>query len=222
MPFSAFIFDMDGTLIDNMGFHIKIWSEFVTSLGAPTDEDTFYQRTVGKVNAEILRDLVDPDLSDAEIEQLSARKEELYRQRFAPLMAQQAIPGLNEFLRAVSSAGLPMAVATSAGIENVHFILQGLGIQGFFNALVTAEEVTRGKPDPQIFLIAAAKLGISPEKCLVFEDSPSGLEAAARAGMRAVALSTTFSPERLNGTPGVLRIISNYRSLDPQALLDEL
>lgn len=218
MPFSAYIFDMDGTLIDNMGFHIKIWSEFLGSLGAPTDEETFYRRTVGKVNAEILRDLYRPDLAEAEIEALSARKEALYRERFAPLMQQKAIPGLNAFLARAGALGVPMAVATSAGVENTRFVLEGLGIAPFFRAWVTAEEVTRGKPDPQIFLLAAGKLGVEPQTCLVFEDSPSGLEAAQRAGMRAVGLSTTFPAEKLQGHTGVLRIAPDYRALDPLQL----
>lgn len=220
MPFSAFIFDMDGTLIDNMGFHITIWSEFLASIGAPTDHETFYRRTVGKVNAEILRDLYRPDLTDAEVEQFSAQKEALYRSRFAPILHQQAISGLAPFLASVQAQGISMAVATSAGMENVRFTLDGLGIAPYFQALVTAEEVIRGKPDPEIFLIAAAKLGVPPASCLVFEDSPSGLEAAQRAGMRAVALSTTFPPEQLNGRPGVLRVVPDYRNLTLAELLE--
>ena len=218
MSFSAYIFDMDGTLVDNMGFHVTIWTEFLASLGAPVDRETFYRRTVGKVNAEILRDLYRADLSDAEIEDLSRRKEQLYRQRFAPLIAQKAVPGLREFLQKAHQDGISMAVATSAGLENTRFILEGLSIATYFSALVTSEDVRRGKPDPEIFLIAAQKLGVPPEACLVFEDSPAGLEAAHRAGMRSVALSTTFTPDQLTGRPGVLLVAPDYTAIDLDGL----
>ncbi|GAP08215.1 haloacid dehalogenase superfamily, subfamily IA, variant 3 [Anaerolinea thermolimosa] len=219
MHFSAYIFDMDGTLIDNMGFHGAIWSEFLASLGAPVDRETFFRRTVGKVNAEILRDLYRADLSDAEIEELSRRKEQLYRQRFAPLITQKAVPGVREFLQKAHQRGISMAVATSAGLENTRFILDGLGITAYFSALVTSEDVHRGKPDPEIFLIAAQKLGVPPEACLVFEDSPAGLEAAHRAGMVSVALATTFPAEQLAGRPGVLLVTGDYSAIDLTRLI---
>jgi beta-phosphoglucomutase family hydrolase len=212
MPYQACIFDMDGTLVDNMGFHHVIWSEFLASIGSPTDPETFYRRTVGKVNSEILRDLVRPDLTDAEVAAYSLRKEELYRARFKP--SQAVVPGLVDYLHRLRAAGLPLALATSAGRENVAFVLRELGIEGVFAALVTAEEITRGKPDPEIFLLAAERLGVAPAACLVFEDSPSGLEAAHSAGMRSIALTTTFPAERLRGCPGVLRVVENYLGLE--------
>ncbi len=212
MPYSAYIFDMDGTLVDNMGFHIKIWTEFLASIGAPTDEEYFFQRTVGKINAEILREFVRPDLTDAQVAEYSLGKEQLYRKRFLPLLTE--IPGLSDFLRKVSAAGMPVALATSAGMDNVKFVLEGLGIAPYFCKIVSADEVINGKPDPEIFLKAAGKLGVNPPDCLVFEDSPSGLEAAFRAGMQAVALTTTFPAEKLRGQPAVIRIVPDYTGLE--------
>jgi len=212
MNYSAYIFDMDGTLVNNMGVHIQIWVEFLASIGHPTDTETFYRRTVGKVNAEILREFVRPDLTDAEVAVYSLQKEELYRRRFRPLLKE--IPGLSAFLRQARASGMPMALATSAGMENVRFVLRGLGIEAFFSAVVSADEVVNGKPDPEIFLKAAAKLGVAPGECLVFEDSPSGLEAAHRAGMRAVALTTTFTVDKLEGQPAVIRIVPDYVGLE--------
>jgi beta-phosphoglucomutase len=212
MSYSAYVFDMDGTLVDNMGFHIKIWSEFLASIGSPTSEEIFRSRTVGKINAEILRDLVRPDLTDAEVADLSERKEILYRKRFRPLLKE--VPGLMGFLGRARVAGIPIALATSAGIDNVHFVLDGLNVGAYFNALVTAEEIVRGKPDPEIFFKAAEKLGVRPETCLVFEDSPSGLEAAHRAGMQSIALTTTFPAETLRACPGVLRIVPDYTGME--------
>jgi beta-phosphoglucomutase len=212
MPYSAYIFDMDGTLVNNMGFHIKIWTEFLASIGSPVDEETFFHRTVGKINTEILREFVRADLTDAQVADYSLRKEELYRKRFRPLLIE--IPGLSEFLRKVSAAGMPVALATSAGMDNVVFVLEGLGIAQYFCQVVSADEVINGKPHPEIFLKAAGKLGVSAANCLVFEDSPSGLQAAYRAGMQSVALTTTFPEERLCGEPGIIRIVRDYTGLE--------
>jgi beta-phosphoglucomutase len=172
----------------------------------------FSQRTVGKVNSEILREFVRPDLTDAEIAAYSLRKEKLYRQRFRPQLKE--IPGLSAFLARVHAAGMPVALATSAGSDNVEFVLDGLGIARYFSALVSADEVVNGKPNPEIFLKAAGKLGVNPADCLVFEDSPSGLQAAYRAGMHAVALTTTYTADRLADQPAVIRIVPDYTGLE--------
>lgn len=213
MPFSAFIFDMDGTLLDNMGFHIKTWIEFLASIGVAIDEPTFTRRTVGKVNAEILRELVNPDLTDEEIKAYSLKKEIMYREEFKPHM--KAVPGLELFLKRAWHHGIPLALATSAGRENADFVLEGLSIARYFPVMVCAEDVHHGKPDPEIFLTAASRLGADPATCLVFEDAPYGLEAARRAGMQAVALTTTFPAERLAHLPNVLQVVPDYTSLDP-------
>ncbi len=212
MHYSAYIFDMDGTLVNNMWFHIRIWTEFLASIGSPTDEETFSHRTVGKINSEILRDFVRPDLTDAEVAAYSMRKEEIYRDQFRSQLVE--IPGLSDFLRKVNAAGMPVALATSAGMDNAEFVLDGLGIAQCFTALVTADEIINGKPDPEIFLKAAEKLGVSPSGCLVFEDSPSGLQAAYRAGMQAVALTTTYPAEKLRDQPAIIRIVNDYTGLE--------
>ncbi len=218
MPFSAFIFDMDGTLLDNMGFHIKIWIEFLASIGVFIEEKVFIQRTVGRVNSEILRDLVNPALTDDEVAAYSLRKEIMYRERFKPHM--KAVPGLHDFLERASRLHIPLALATSAGRENADFVLRGLQIEDYFSSIVCAEDIQHGKPDPEIFLTAANRLGVSPEMCLVFEDSPTGLEAADRAGMRAIALTTTFSADKLSHLNGVLQVVPDYNSLAVQRLVD--
>ncbi len=217
MPFTAFIFDMDGTLLDNMGFHIKTWIEFLASIGVNIDEETFTQRTVGKVNTEILRDLVDPHLTDEKLAAYSLRKEIMYRERFTPFM--RAVPGLQPFLAAAWGCHIPIALATSAGRENADYVLNGLAVGKYFSAVVCAEDIRHGKPDPEIFLTAASRLGVSPINCLVFEDSPNGIEAARRAGMRAVALTTTFKKEQLAHLGGVIQVAPDYTDLNPRTLI---
>lgn len=211
MNWKAFIFDMDGTLLDNMAFHIEIWREFLHSLGVQLDEKQFLQRAVGKVNSDILRDFVRPDLTDAEIRTLAMQKEALYRSRYRPLMKE--VPGLTHLLARAKQKGVKVALATSAGVENAHFVLEGLQIQPYFDVLVTGDQVKQGKPHPEIFLKAAERLAVQPAECLVFEDSPLGLEAAHRAGMAGIALSTTYPPEQLISLPGVLAVVPDYTAL---------
>ncbi|BAJ64591.1 HAD family hydrolase [Anaerolinea thermophila] len=211
MNWKAFIFDMDGTLLDNMAFHIEIWREFLHSLGVKLDEKEFLQRAVGRTNADILRDFVNPDLSDEEIRALGKQKEALYRSRFRPLMRE--VPGLTRLLARAKQKGIRIALATSAGVENARFVLEGLDIESYFDVLVTGDQVTQGKPHPEIFLKAAERLSIHPSEGLVFEDSPLGLEAAHRAGMASIALSTTYPPEHLMTLPGVLAVVPDYDTL---------
>ena len=103
------------------------------------------------------------------------------------------MPGLVEFLQQARAAGMRLGVATAANWENVEFVLQGIGLRDAFDTIVTADDITRGKPDPEIFLIAAQRLGVPPERCLVFEDALMGIEAARRAGMDLVALTTSIT-----------------------------
>jgi len=218
MTFKAFLFDMDGTLIDNMAVHMQIWVEFLAGMGVKIGLDQFNKFAAGRTNAEILRELVGPHLSEEEIFRLSDQKEELYRAHFGPLMKPAA--GLVQFLDSAREAGIPMAVASSAGCDNIHFHLEGLGLGGYFTIQIGSEDVQNGKPDPEIFLKAAERLGVAPGDCLVFEDTPAGLEAAYRAGMSAVALTSTYPRERLALLPAVLRIEADFSALNPIDLLE--
>jgi beta-phosphoglucomutase family hydrolase len=220
MKVSAFIFDMDGTMLDNMAIHMQIWYEYLSSVGVELEKAHFYRFAAGRTNAEILRELLSPNLSQSEIEEHSGKKEELYRLRYRPIL--KPVPGLPEFLEAARQLAIPMAVASSAGCENIQFHLDGLAAEDYFSALVGSEDVRNGKPDPEIFLQAASRLGVAVAECLVFEDTPAGLEAAARAGMRAIAVTTTSPAERLAQNPVVLRIVPDYTLLRPADLLNDL
>jgi beta-phosphoglucomutase family hydrolase len=215
MNFAAFIFDMDGTLLDNMGFHREVWVEFLAERGVHLDSEQFSHFSAGRTNAEILRKLISPELSDQEVDELSEAKEELYRQRFRHLM--KPAEGLPQFLRAAKHLGVPMAVASSAGCSNIHFHLDVLNLEGVFDTLVGSEDVTYGKPDPEIFLAAAQRLGVPAERCLVFEDTPAGIEAAQRAGMQVIAFTTSYPMERLRQNPVVMQVHPDFTSLDPAA-----
>ena len=209
----AFLFDMDGTLIDNMAFHCRTWLELLEREGHPITEAQFYQEASGKTNREILRQYLGDHLTDAACAEYAVKKEALYRELYAPHLA--PIAGLIPFLDKAKSAGIALALATSAGENNIRFVLNGLGLEAYFEAAVRGDEVKNGKPDPEIFLLAASRLGVASSNCVVFEDAFAGIEAAGRAGMPVIALATTLTPEQLREIGHIRRIVRDYTELEP-------
>ena len=213
----AFILDMDGTLVDNMGFHLQAWRVFLADLGVEISPEDFLHRTGGMQNPQILRMMLGDDLSEAEIADLAERKEVVYRELYRPHLA--PVAGAIDFVHRARERAVPLALATSAEQPNIDFILEGLGLASTFDAVVGAEDVERGKPHPEIFLTAAEGLGIEPDGCLVFEDSRSGIEAAHRAGMAVIALATTHRAGELEDLPGVAEVVEDFTALDVDRLL---
>jgi beta-phosphoglucomutase len=213
MPIShakrAFIFDMDGTITDNMRFHTEAWMRTLDELGLPREDAvTWEHRTSGVPNREILRERLNLSLDDVQTRYWVERKETLYREVAAGQIV--AIQGFVPFLSAARAAGIGVAIATGAGPANIAFNLCALNLADAFDAIVGAEDVKRGKPDPEIFLTAAERVGASPEHAIVFEDAPMGLEAARRAGMAAIAMSGMLDAAALAPFPNVLRMIADY------------
>lgn len=216
-PIKAFIFDMDGTLVDNMGLHKEIWLDLLAQHGVHLTGEEFDRTSTGKSNAVIFRMLLGNDLTEEQILELSESKEGLYRERFAPDL--KPLPGLQNFLAKAQALGIPMAVATSADKTNAAFVIGGLGFHHFFQALTTAEEPENSKPYPDIFLLSARKLGIPPAACVVFEDSLAGLEAANRAGMQAILVTTSWDASEAAAFPNVIQTIPDFSALSPEDLL---
>jgi len=212
---AAFIFDIDGTIIDSMPFHERSWDVFLSRRGIPTAREDFFRRTAGRTGAEVMRDLLGP-LSDAEAHALVREKESIYRELFAPEFRE--IAGFTEFARAAKSAGVRLACATAGDPDNIAFAVGGLKLHGFFDALVGAHDVARGKPAPDVFLLAAERLGVPPAQCLVFEDAPLGIEGARRAGMRAVAIASTVGADELGAPAHVVARAPDFTTLDPRDL----
>ncbi|HEX9018793.1 MAG TPA: HAD family phosphatase [Anaerolineaceae bacterium] len=208
---TAFIFDMDGTVVDNMACHNQVWIEYLTELGGSPDPATFYQKSAGKTNSEILRMYLGQDLSDASAARYSEEKEIRYRARYKDAIL--PVNGVEAFLHAAKRAGVRLALATSAGRKNIAFVLDGLQLNGVFDAIVSAEDVTRGKPDPQGFLLAAQRVGVEPAECTVFEDSHKGIEAGRRAGMAVIAILSGMDAEEANGLPGVTRSARDFTQI---------
>ena len=215
-PGRAFIFDMDGTLVDNMRYHTEAWRTLIEENGLVFDERRFLVETAGQTNREIIPGVFG-SMSNERLSELALRKEELYREVYLP--HRKPVPGLIEFLESSLEAGIKMAVATAASPANMAFILDGLDLRKYFGALTTAADVKRGKPDPEIFLLSAAKLGVDPSNSIVFEDAFFGFEAAKRAGMLAIGLSTVNSADDIMRTGSVVEVHPDYKSLRPADLI---
>jgi beta-phosphoglucomutase len=216
----AFIFDMDGTIVDNMAFHTKSWLEFFARRGKEYDPDAFFRETAGAQGREILRDRLGPDIPDDEIAVLAQEKDALYREMYAPHRA--AIQGFEGFVTQADTRGVALAVATSAPPKNIVFTLDELDLRRHFATVVGAADVKQGKPHPDVFLKAAEQLGLEPANCIVFEDAPMGVEAARRAGMRAVVITSTLPAEAFAEFDNVVSIVNDYDELSVEDLLSSL
>lgn len=210
--YKAYIFDLNGTIIDDMQFHARAWYDILTNdLKAKiTFEETILQM-YGK-NSELLERVFGKHyFSDEEMEALSFEKEKRYQAAFKPHL--KLIDGLDEFLEAAHQAGIKMAIGSAAIPFNIDFVLDNLNIRKYFPVVVSADDVVLSKPDPETFTKAADILGVSYHECLVFEDSPKGVEAAKNAGMDALAITTLHTPDEFHITDNVVKFIQDYQGL---------
>lgn len=179
---------MDGVLVHSMPLHTLAWERYLAGLGIKVDD--LEQRMHGKRNSELVRDLIDPNLPDDVNFHHGAEKERLFREMMIEDgLEQYAIPGVLEFL--ARHKDIPKAIASNAEPRNIDFVLEQFGLRNYFPITVNGMEVARPKPFPDVFLEAARRLGVPPEHCIVFEDSPTGVTAAIAAGMRVVGVETT-------------------------------
>ena len=189
------IFDWDGVVIDSAAQHERSWEMLAQEERRPLPPDHFEQG-FGKVNKFIIPNLLKWTDDAEEIRRLDLRKEELYRE----LLREQPItvlPGVRDLLEALQAAGIPSVVGSSTPRRNLEVAIDVLGLDGFFLDLVSADDVSRGKPDPEVFLKAAAKAGREPSRCVVFEDSLHGIEAGIAGGMKVVGVATTHTADKL-------------------------
>lgn len=187
MTTPAIIWDVDGTLVDTAEQHFRAWARLAAEIGRPFTRDDF-AATFGMRNPDILRKLFFPDADDARCAELGGRKEDLYRATVRE-EGVSLLPGVGRLLAAFAAAGWRQAVGSSAPPGNLDLLLGATDTLRYFMAVVSGDDVTRGKPHPEVFLTAAAKLGADPRRCVVFEDAVAGVEAAKAGGMRCVAVT---------------------------------
>ncbi|MBQ5947707.1 HAD family phosphatase [Massilia sp. ST3] len=212
----AFVFDMDGTIVDNMAFHTRSWITFFERRGKAVDADEFFRTTAGRQGQEIIRAHLEAELADDEVATLIHEKEGVYRELYAPHL--RAVGGFEDLVASAKAGGTRLAVATAAPPANIEFTLDGLDLRRHFDAIVGAADVARGKPHPDVFLEAARRCGVAPEHCIVFEDAPLGVEAARRAGMRAVVLTTTLPATAFAEFDNIVAIVNDFSELDVDSL----
>ncbi len=191
----ACVFDMDGTMVDNMRAHADAWVAWVHAMGLPPVPRATFEGFAGKKNAEILPLVCGTALSADDIARFSEQKEALYREQYAPQL--RPIAGLVPLLSRLQQRGTALAVASAAPAKNRAFVLDGLQLRRFFSVVVGGEDAARGKPAPDLFLAAAQRLGTAPQACLAFEDATLGVMAAVAAGMPCVGVTTTVSAAAL-------------------------
>jgi beta-phosphoglucomutase family hydrolase len=201
-PF-AVLFDMDGVLVDNMSFHVDAWRAFCERHGFPFELTDYNQNMNGRNAFDSLTYLMGRPPSDEELISLTAEKEAIYREQYAPHL--QPARGLLRLLNDLRYHDVRLAVATSAPLENVSFTLDGTGLRPYFDAVIDASAVTRGKPAPDIYLAAATAVGVPPEQCIVVEDALLGIQAGRAAGMKVIGVTTTHEAGELRHTDRVVR-----------------
>jgi HAD superfamily hydrolase (TIGR01509 family) len=185
----AVLWDLDGTLVDSEEFHWLSWRDAMRLEGVELSREAFLA-SFGQRNDRILTAWFGPDADPARLVRIGEGKEAEYR-RLAETHGLAPLPGAVDWLAALRRAGWRQAIASSAPRENAETMLRVLGLTAYFDAIVAAEDVTIGKPDPLVFLVAASRLAVNPARCVVVEDAPAGVEGARRAGMRSIGVNGT-------------------------------
>ena len=188
---AAAIFDMDGVLVNSNPFHLQNWINLLNKYHIPYDREGLEKRLLGPRTETILRSIFGLKFNEEELQRLSEEVEEQFRRVFRPHV--KPLPGLTALITECHQAGIPMAVASSGLSKNVEFIVEALGFQPYFRCLIPGDDIERPKPHPEIYLKAAEVLGLDPAGCVAIEDSFVGVEAAKRAGMKCLAIASTFS-----------------------------
>ena len=215
-PRWAALFDWDGVIIDSKALHEAAWNQVALEFGYRHGPEDF-RRHFGTQNQRAIKEILGWTADRAQIERIAEFKEELYRKQLSGA-GNLLLSGAAGFLTLLEEKGVPRAVVSSSPRANIEAVLDGVGLRSTFSSIVTAEEMRRGKPDPEGFLLGAQRLGVPKERCVVFEDAPAGIEAGRRAGMRVIAFTTTHEAAALQDahlvsdgfTPALLETIEAW------------
>jgi beta-phosphoglucomutase len=211
MKYKAFLFDLNGTMINDMPYHIKAWYRILNELGANISIERVKEECYGK-NQELLERVFPNRFTNEEKNTISFEKEKQYQREFAPHL--KLINGLDELLKRSCKTGISMAIGSAAILFNINFVLDGLRIREYFKVIVSADDVMHSKPDPETYTMCVDQLKVSPEDCLVFEDAPKGVEAAENAGIDCVVITTLHGREEFDKYGNVVAFIKDYNNFE--------
>jgi len=206
----AFIFDMDGTLVDSMPFHRDAWLQFCRNHQIPFTYDRFHAENHGTLD-EMIKKFFGQDITDEKIKELGQEKEVIYRELYKDHIKE--IDGLTGLLENLEGLGVKIALATNGDIKNIDFVLDSLNIRRFFDFIIGADEISKGKPDPEIFKRTLKKMNLQCSECIAVEDSSDGIISARQAGLEVIGITTTHTAESLKEM-GCFQVISNFRELN--------
>jgi beta-phosphoglucomutase len=213
----AFLFDLDGTLIDTMPAHFKTWQLVVKEMGSPLEGEALMNQLYGN-GAELMHRIVPGrTFTEEEARAIVAAKEERYRNLYGNEIT--VLEGAREFLELALQKNIPMGIGTASNQANIDFALDKLDLRRYLSAIVGADDVQLSKPHPETWLRLAAELNTPPEHCIVFEDAPKGVEAAQKAGMKAVAITGHFSANDFGEYENILQIVPALNVLNIDELL---
>jgi beta-phosphoglucomutase family hydrolase len=211
------IFDMDGVLADTGPIHYESWVKMANEIGK-TFKKSFFEATFGQQSVHITRKLVGRKVDQNLVEKWAQLKEQYYREMVKDKI--EPLPGVIELIEDLKSTNFKLAVGSSGPPENVELLLKSLKIKLFFDVIITAADVQNGKPSPDVFIIAAQKINVKPQNCLVIEDAPVGIEAAKRANMKCIALTTTHDVIELRTADMIVQDLSFISVKDIHDLLN--
>lgn len=213
----ALIFDMDGTLIDNTSFQAEAFQLLFRDLGLTTDARRLLDRLNGMPASKILQTVFTDPVPKKKLEEYAAQREFLYRVLYWD--HRKEVAGLTSFLKAARAAGFKTALGTGSASDTIHYIIDHLDLRRYFDVIVGKDDVERGKPHADTYTATSGQLGIPPERCLVFEDAILGEQAAYKAGMRCITLTTTLRAEQFQAP---LRVIKDFTEITPEQILELL
>jgi HAD superfamily hydrolase (TIGR01509 family) len=216
-PAYALIFDMDGVLVDNTAYQARAFQMLFRDLGLTTNARRLLERLNGMPATTILKTVFTHDVPKKKLEEYATQREFLYRTLYWD--KRREVAGLTSFLQAARAAGFKIGLGTGSINETISYLIDHLNIRQYFDVIVGKDDVDNGKPHADTYTLTAKKLGIPPEQCLVFEDALMGEQAAYKAGMRCIALSTSIKPDKFQAP---LAVIKDFTDLTPQQVLDLL
>lgn len=203
MKVKAAIFDLDGTLIDNNTYHLQSWLQYLKDRNREISEEEYKAKVNGRTNKDVIEYIFGRKMDDAEAMVYALEKEAIYRQLYQPHIV--PVPGLLALLQKLKDNNIPMAIATSGIQVNIDFMFDHIPVQQYFDVVVNSSHISKGKPNPEIYLKTAQLLHVAPENCLVFEDAVVGINSAKAAGMKVIGLLTTHSAEELAGADALIK-----------------